>query len=41
MELLQRQYFYEVARNLHVTKTAEQLHVAQPALTQGIRRLEP
>ncbi|MDD6268952.1 MAG: LysR family transcriptional regulator [Oscillospiraceae bacterium] len=40
MELLQLQYFYEVARNLHVTKTAEQLHVAQPALTQGIRRLE-
>lgn len=40
MELLQLQYFYEVAKNLHVTKTAEQLHVAQPALTQGIRRLE-
>lgn len=40
MELLQLHYFYEVARNLHVTKTAEQLHVAQPALTQGIRRLE-
>lgn len=40
MELLQLHYFYEVARNLHVTKTAELLHVAQPALTQGIRRLE-
>ncbi|MGN0630091.1 MAG: LysR family transcriptional regulator [Ruminococcus sp.] len=40
MELLQLQYFYEVAKNMHVTKTAEQLHVAQPALTQGIRRLE-
>lgn len=40
MELLQLHYFYEVAKNLHVTKTAELLHVAQPALTQGIRRLE-
>lgn len=40
MELLQLHYFYEVARNLHVTRTAEQLHVAQPALTQGIHRLE-
>ena len=40
MELLQLQYFYAVASNLHVTKTAEQLHVAQPALTQSIHRLE-
>ncbi|MGN0591736.1 MAG: LysR family transcriptional regulator [Ruminococcus sp.] len=40
MELLQLQYFYAVAENLHVTKTAEQLHVAQPALTQSIHRLE-
>ena len=40
MELLQLHYFYEVAKNLHVTKTAELLHDAQPALTQGIRRLE-
>jgi DNA-binding transcriptional LysR family regulator len=40
MELLQLEYFYAVAENLHVTKTAEQLHVAQPALTQSIHRLE-
>ena len=40
MELLQLQYFCAVAENLHVTKTAEQLHVAQPALTQSIHRLE-
>ncbi|MBQ8687411.1 MAG: LysR family transcriptional regulator [Ruminococcus sp.] len=40
MEILQLKYFCAVAENLHVTKTAEQLHVAQPALTQSIRRLE-
>lgn len=40
MELLQLQYFYAVAENQHVTKTAEKLHVAQPALTQSIHRLE-
>ena len=36
----QLKYFYAVAENLHVTKTAEQLHIAQPALTQSVRRLE-
>ena len=40
MELTQLKYFYAVAENLHVTKTAEQLHIAQPALTQSVRRLE-
>ena len=40
MELTQLKYFYAVAKNLHVTKTAEQLHIAQPALTQAVRRLE-
>ena len=40
MDILQLKYFYEVAQSLHVTKTAGDLHVAQPALTQTIRRLE-
>ncbi len=40
MELLQLRYFLEVARLQHMTRSAEKLHIAQPALTQSIRRLE-
>lgn len=40
MELLQLQYFNALAQTQHVTKTADQLHIAQPALTQTIHRLE-
>ena len=40
MEFTQLKYFYALAQNLHVTHTAEQLHIAQPSLTQSIRRLE-
>ena len=40
MDILQLKYFCEVAESLHVTNTANKLHVAQPALTQTIRRLE-
>lgn len=40
MELLQLKYFYALAQTQHVTRTAEKLHIAQPALTQTIHRLE-
>ncbi len=40
MELMQLRYFLEVAKNQHVTRSAEVLHVAQPALTHAIHRLE-
>jgi len=40
MEITQLKYFYTLAQNQHVTRTAEQLHIAQPSLTQSIRRLE-
>ena len=40
MELLQLKYFLAVAASEHMTPTAKQLHIAQPALTQSIHRLE-
>ena len=40
MEILQLKYFYALADTQHVTRTAEQLHIAQPSLTQTIHRLE-
>ncbi|MCI7766460.1 MAG: LysR family transcriptional regulator [Oscillospiraceae bacterium] len=40
MEFLQLKYFCALADSQHVTKTAEQLRIAQPSLTQTIRRLE-
>ena len=40
MELTQLRYFYAAAECGHITKAAEKLHIAQPALTQSVRRLE-
>ena len=40
MEFLQLYYFNLVAKCEHMTSAAAQLHIAQPALTQTIRRLE-
>lgn len=40
MELTQIRYFLEVAESRHMTNSAKNLHITQPALTQAIRRLE-
>ena len=40
MELTHLKYFLEVAKNEHVTKSAHNLCIVQPALTQAIHKLE-
>ena len=40
MDLLQLHYFLELSRTEHVTQTAENLHISQPALSSTIRKLE-
>ena len=40
MELRQLRYFEAVARHRHFTRAAEELHVAQSALSAQVRRLE-
>lgn len=40
MDIQKLRYFYEVAKLQHVTKAAENLCIAQPALTQAIKSLE-
>ena len=40
MELTKLKYFQTTARLQHVTRAAEELHVAQPALTKAIKDLE-
>lgn len=37
---MQIRYFLEVANTKHITNSAKNLHITQPALTQAIRRLE-
>lgn len=40
MELNKLYYFYITAKHQHVTRAAEELHIAQPALTKSIKLLE-
>ena len=40
MELTQIKYFKTTAELQHITKAAEILHIAQPALTKSIHKLE-
>ncbi len=40
MELLQLEYFRVLARTEHITKAAGELHIAQPSLSQTLKRLE-
>lgn len=40
MDLFKLKYFYAVAKYEHVTKAAEEIHIAQPALTKTVKQLE-
>ena len=40
MELTKLRYFQTVAKLKHVTRAAEEIHIAQPALTKAIKQLE-
>ena len=40
MELVSLYYFTELAKDLHMTRTAERLYISQQALSNRIARLE-
>lgn len=40
MDITQLRYFLEVAESQHITASAEKLHIAQPALSRSIHKLE-
>ena len=40
MELLQLYYFMQVAKKENMSQVAKDLHIAQPSLSQTIKRLE-
>lgn len=40
MELLQLQYFQAIAKTQNISAAAKELHIAQPSLSQALKRLE-
>ena len=40
IDLTKLRYFYIVAKHQHVTRAAEEIHIAQPALTKTVKQLE-
>lgn len=40
MELSQLEQFIAIAKNHTMTKAAQQLHISQPALSIGLKKLE-
>ena len=40
MDIQKLKYFYTVAQLEHITRAAEEIHIAQPSLTQAIHALE-